>query len=134
MKYYLSLSLIIVFIGLSVFGFLAFNHDMANENGGCFASNISGTVCPLDVINFVLHHVLALQIFSQALLSSSFDLLISLIIISFLLPLWLWWRHHLLPPPHQFTSSRKRNFGVNFRLNQLKFIHWLALFEQSPAL
>lgn len=134
MKSYLSLSLIIVFLGLSIFGFLAFNHNMADESGGCFASTIDGTACPSNVLSFVLHHFLALQMFIKGLVAVGFDFLISLILIGFLLSFWLWWRRDLLYSPDQFTPLWWRNSRVNLRSDQPKFIHWLSLLEQSPTL
>ena len=134
MKYYLSLSLIVVFLGLSIFGFLAFNHDMDSESGGCFASTIDGTGCPSNILSFVLHHFLALQMFIKGLLAVGFDFLIPLILIGFLLSFWFCRGGSLLYYWSQFASPRWQNFKINLRPNQSKLIHWLSLLEQSPTL
>jgi len=134
MKYYLSLSLIVVFLGLSIFGFLAFNHEMTGESGGCFASAIDGTSCPLNVLNYVLHHFLALQMFTKGLVAIGLDFLASLILIGFLLSFWFCRGSSLLYYWSQFASPRWQNFKINLRPNQSKLIHWLSLLEQSPTL
>ena len=113
MKYCLSLLLIAVFLGLNIFGFLAFNHKMDDQGGSCFASTVDGTSCPLNVLNYVLHHFLALQMFTKGLIATSLNFLLLLVVIGFLLSFWFLWHHKLLYLKLQFTPPWRKNLVAN---------------------
>lgn len=135
MKYHLSLLLIVVFLGLNIFGFLAFNHKMDDGDNSCFASAIDGNSCPMNILNFVLHHFLALQMFTKGLVATGLNFLASLALIYLLLSFWISRRRsYLAGLKLQFSPPRERDLLTNPHLSQLKFIRWLALLEQNPSL
>lgn len=134
MKYLLSLLLIISFISLSAFGFVIFNQDMNHQAGGCFAATSDGVPCPVNNLDFILHHILALKIFSKTLVSPIFTLTILMVVLSLFSILALFGRKALFYLELKFLSSKSPGLIPDHHSNQKKFISWLALLEQSPIL
>ncbi len=134
MKYLLSLLLIISFISLSVFGFVIFNQDMDHQKGGCLAATSDGVPCPVNTLDFILHHILALKIFSKSLISPIFTLAILMIVASLFSALVLFWRKALLYLELKFLPSKSPGLIPDHYSNQKKFISWLSLLELSPIL
>lgn len=133
MKYLISLLLIISLVSLSVFGFVIFSHKMIDEKSGCLASTSDGVPCPVNTIDLILHHVLFLKTFSQALISPLLVLIISLVLL-FMLAAIFWGSRQELPySKFKFLLAKSPGLIVDRYSNQKKFIRWLALLEQSPA-
>jgi len=113
MKYLASLILICI-IGIGIFGFTIFNHEMNHQNSGCLAYQIDGVACPTNIIKRAL---------SKTLVTSIFGLFLTII---FLLVISIF----STPPLFQVWPS----FKLNPNYYQYKFISWLALLENSPSI
>ena len=109
---YFTVLLLVSLVGIGVFGFTFFNHEMNHANNDCLVKTIAGEACPTNIVEFAMNNTLVSSIFSLVFV------LVFLFLISFsiflLSPNWL---------------------GLKFRTNyfQQKFIRWLALLEYSPS-
>jgi hypothetical protein len=133
MKYFLSLLVIISFIGIGVFGFI-FSDMGLNHQGGCVASAINGTECPTNIVDFGAHHISALRTLTTTAvppISNWFLLIAFLLLIS--VSIFLFYKN-LLFPKSEFLRERLRNLESNFLYSKQKTISWLSLFELSPTL
>lgn len=110
LKYFTSLLLIASFVGLAIFSFTIFNHNMNHSNNSCLAYTVTGVICPTTIMAFALRYLVAI-----------FDLLLMLGFLSF-------------TPISLFLLFQDGSLAkLNPSYCQRKFIRWLALLENSPS-
>jgi len=133
MKYFIPLLLTISIIGLTIFGFLMFDMVENHVSTGCMASEINGSVCPMNISNYAFHHLSALQTLTNTLVApvnSSLSLLLSLLFAS--LSTLLLYKVLIYPTKKSFLD-RLKNFEFALSYSKQKIISWLSLFELSPV-
>lgn len=134
MKRIVSIPLILSFLGIALFGFAFFDMDMSPSHmGGCVASAIDGTVCPINVADAAAHHLSAWQSFTSTLVSpisgwSSLIVVLLLVAVSVFL-----FHKYLLYSGPQFVRQRLRDLTLDSLFSKQKIVSWLSLFELSPA-
>ena len=133
MKYIASLLLIMSFVGMSIFSFAIFDHDMNSSNNSCIASIIDGTVCPMSITGMILHHISALKTFITTVPSISNWLLLLVFLLFIPVSIFPFYKN-LLFPRAKSLSQRLRDLTFNFLYSKQKIVSWLSLFELSPAL
>lgn len=135
MKYFVSLLLIISFIGIGVFSFSLFDPNMMDDSsGGCIASAIDGTTCSMGLMAMTLHHISAFQTLTRTVVppTPSWLLLIaSLLLVP--LSMFLFDKNLLLLKPELFRE-RWQDLRFHSLRSLQKIISWLSLFELSPSL
>lgn len=107
MKSALTAFLILSFLGMAIFGFLAMNHDDGQKLDNCLAAKTKGTDCVGAYKDF------SLAILILFLLSGAFLIL----------------KANLFLPVLKFS---KNIFKSPFASFENKTIHWLSLLENSP--
>lgn len=131
---YLSVLLLIGFVGVAALGIFGVHDGMQNHDGGCALATSQGTDCPKQVnpIGYLTFHLDALRNFSTVTLDGG--LFVSLALLAALAATVLYGitRGVLtaprLSPAHcedrsaSFTSSTKR-----------ALLEWLVLHENSPS-
>jgi len=133
MKHFLTLILLIGFVGISVFGFSVFSHGMSDSGSGCITSPIDGTPCPTNIVAMTLQHVSALQTLTVSVIPSFFSwlsLFAFILLISFSI---VFFYKNLLHPKSELLYQRFRDLKLKSLYSHQKFISWLSLFENSPA-
>jgi len=135
MKTLLTLSIILSFVGITVFGFLAISHGENMGHSGCIAALAERGICPAERNNpFILaaFHGNFLRSFSLALLSSGAAIL--MVLGSMFISGWL-----------KISADKDSNlagvlisfygnfFRENFNFSKYKTIRWLSFHENSPA-
>lgn len=125
-----SIALLILFgfILATVFGFAVFGHEMSNSSTGCVVSFMDGTPCPTSILNFVLHHVSGLQMFTVVLP-------LPLLLLTLLSVLFLVLQHGLDPYERYRPRSPQHTqyLAFNIRPKQDDIFSWLTLLETSPT-
>lgn len=132
MKYF-ALILFISLISINLFGFVIFNYDMNHVEGGCVASIVEGETCPLNMMDFAIHKISVIKVFSTTLISSYYNLPIILSILTFSFLFFLFQKKLKYFKINLF-SEKQRKRSVNFYNNKLKINNWLSLLENSPAI
>lgn len=133
MKYFVSLLLIMSFVGIGIFGFALFDMGSNHLSTGCVAPAIDGTVCPTSIVGMTLHHISALQTLTTTAVSSGSNwllLLATLLLIS--VSIFLFYKN-LLFPKLKFLREHLRDLILLALSSKQKIISWLSLFELSPA-
>ena len=135
---YLSILLLIGFVGLAVFGAFGMNHgngpshDIAMND--CIASTVKGVDCPIEVksLDFVVFHIDAFKSFSLATLGED---VVSVLLLSFvsLFFIGLAIFSSFLLRRLQLVFYRCRFLDSFSHFQEKEFIGWLALHENSPA-
>lgn len=128
MKSALITLIILSFLGMAVFSFLAMAGENGHMNLGCIASAVQNNAScpennPIGIINF---HINAFKTFSLAVfkyLNFAFLIFLSFLIILF---------SGLIPGERQTFGFVSRILRTEPKF-QNRFIRWLALFEKSPA-
>ena len=134
MKYFVSLLLIMSFIGTGIFGFAIFDHGMDSPNSNCVGSAMNGTVCPTNIVGMTLHHISALQTLATTAVSSGSNwllLLATLLLVS--VSIFLFYKN-LLFPKLKFLREHLQDLILLALSSKQKILSWLSLFELSPAL
>lgn len=123
--------------GIAMFGFLAVDHGVYQNHEGCIAATLKGMNCPdgSNSVSFVAFHLGALKYFSTATFSGElttmlifFVFFISTIAFSLAKKSLLDFSSLHFYLPNQLT--RESFIPLSCR----RFIRWLALHENSPAL
>lgn len=133
-KKYFAIFLLISFIGMALFSFVAFGYEMQRGNMDCTASTIEGGVsCPAGAFALALHHISAVKVFSTASFPVSMIdfsilelMLFGLFILFFLYQSSLYFDIAFLP-------QRFRHLNLNILEKDQKITAWLSLFENSPS-
>ena len=131
MKRFISLPLILGFVGVTLFGFSLF--DMGSGHvGGCAASIVDGAACPTSAADAASHHLSAWQVFTTTFVSffGSLALIASLVLVSVVTFLFYSGIRFLKP---LYERQRLRDFALNFAYSRQEIASWLSLFELSPA-
>ncbi|MBI2047966.1 MAG: hypothetical protein HYT27_02405 [Parcubacteria group bacterium] len=114
----LTFLLLVVFVGISSFGFLAMNHNVSLIHDGCLASAMTRTTCleAAHSLSFINFHVNALKNFSNAFVNT--NLLTLLLFIASVLVV--------------FSRMRRVNFVLRAPLFYFYFTHFFSLFATQP--
>ncbi len=132
MKYFSPSLLALSFIGIAIFGFVLFNMVPAHA-GGCIASAVGGTACPINIADFATHHISALQALTRTIVPPIFSWLALLaFLLSISVSMVLCYKN-VSHQKSEFLRKRLRDLKSNSFYGQQKIISWLALFENSPA-
>lgn len=136
MKIALTLLLIIGFAGTAIFGVFAMNHGAAHGHEGCIAAAAQGTDCPREenAFSFLNFHSAAFQSFSTAIFGESIaSALISFAVLALAAALGVFAKVSTEMPAfaaHSYRAQFLESCSLSF---QQKFVHWLALHENSPS-
>ncbi len=133
---YLGISLLVGFVGFSVFGFFGMNSAGSHHNPDvdCIASAILGIECPHDVgpMGVALYQLSAYKIFSLAVINGYLD---RFLFFGFALLMYV------IFSPHVFMAFQNK-FLAGFRREahsrrtitpKQSFMSWIALHEMSPT-
>ena len=128
--------LILSFLGIAVFGFLAINHGNEHEHTGCIVTTAKGVDCPFSANTFLfaVFHLDTLKSFSTA--TFNYNYFNSIILLTLLVLLLGWISHFrtksdlLTLASAQYRLSKKEFYFSPFQQN---LIGWLALHENSPT-
>ncbi|TRZ52892.1 hypothetical protein D4R99_01930 [bacterium] len=104
---------------------------MGYDGGGCIASRMSGSVCPMNVLQMTFHHISAFQVFSLS--SAVFFAGFLLFFLSAFVFSSLFIKILSFYPPKFLRRLRKEQKKSSLFQKQ-KITGWLALFEHSPSL
>lgn len=122
MRFVFTTLLIGSFLGITLFGVLAANHETSHAFMGCLASLVKGTMCPdqTNLFFFATFHLDVFKVFSLAFL------VILLLVGGF-----------LVASPRsevsQFARILEAKLETFVALVQYAFFHWLSLHENSPS-
>lgn len=136
---YLTLILLIGFIGMGLFGFIGMPHQMSEHSGSdCIASFVVGNIlCPdgNNYFSYAFYHIQAYQFFSNALISS-FAAIFAVIALAFLLTFVLKKIDTRLVLKNQIFYLKKRLTEISDSLisSLRNFIRWLSILENSPSI
>ncbi|OHA68244.1 MAG: hypothetical protein A3A27_00165 [Candidatus Wildermuthbacteria bacterium RIFCSPLOWO2_01_FULL_47_18] len=123
MRSVFTIVLAVSFLGITLFGVLAANHDNSQAFMGCLASLVKGAMCPdqTDLFSFANFHLDVFKVFSLAFLIIL--LLAGGILVSF--------------PKSEVSRSAR------FQIKRLEtfvsrahyaFLSWFSLHENSPSI
>ncbi len=130
----LTLSLLIGFIAVSVWGLSVMRHEGSYTADGCIASAVDKVACPLGALTTAEHHMSAYQTFFQVL--PLFPVISFLFVISIFFIGFVFLKNFvftsLFAHTLQFIRHRKRNPSVSLHQSR-NVTAWLSLFELSPA-
>ena len=132
MKFTLTTFLLVGFIGIAVFGFLAINHGGSHGHSGCLAAVAKGTDCPYETgtAASVAFHLDTFKGFSTAVFGENAGSAVTLLLLLLLsVGLGIGQRIYSRTLPLPFFLVH-RLFAQPF---QLQFAQWLALHENSPS-
>lgn len=138
MKIALTIFLILGFLGIAVFGVFAMDFGMnGGEHGhdGCIAAIAQGGDCPKwqNSFSLLIFHLDAFRGFSTAVFSDYFAN--ALVLLSILMPIAVFgfFAGMRRVTPELATNCRRISPAElsSFQARQ-KFMHWLALHENSP--
>ncbi len=118
--------LILSFLAVAVFGFLAMNMENERGHANCIAAVAGDTTCPEgNAFASALFHITAYKNFSAALVVLALMLPFGLIVV--------FGNKSALPPPNLNPTFQK--YSAPFKSSALarQLIHWLALHENSPS-
>jgi len=123
---YLTITLILSFISIAVFGVFGMNHGAGH---GCIAATLAGGACPeTNTASFLAFHLGAFKSFGTATIVLS--------ALAFLILLFSAFGNVFVICAGQ-TAFKKRNPGIKSDTNfasQRQLVHWLAFHENSPSL
>ncbi len=122
---YITVLILISFVGLAVFSVAIFDHRMNGSMDNCIGSQVDNTPCPTNLVASIFHHISVFQTLFNTFIPS---LIIFLIFVSF-----DFWSQDLANPKLKFLYQKPKDFKlIKYRAKQ-KFISWLSLFENSPS-
>lgn len=136
---FLTLILLIGFIGMGLFGFVGMPHQMSeHSDSDCLASFVVNKIlCPdgNNSFSYAFYHIQAYQFFSNALVSS-FVAICAVIALAFLLTFVLKKIDTRLILRNQIFYLKKRLTEIADSLisSFRNFIRWLSLLENSPSI
>ncbi|MEK7567180.1 MAG: hypothetical protein AAB527_03555 [Patescibacteria group bacterium] len=115
------------FVGIAVFGFLAMGHDAA-ARGACLAMTFNRSACPSGISETISFYASAFKSFSLAVLTLGLNLAAVGIIFGFSLFIFS------VPTPNfsQFSFLKRFSFATSI-LAKKNLTHWLSLHENSPS-
>jgi len=135
MKFLLTTTLLVSFVGVAVFGFSGIHYsDSQNHGGGCVFAASQGVDCPTQgsSVGYLTFHLDAFKGFSTAIFGESVMSLLLLVLASLFFIGRVCFVHSLFWPP-KFALYRYRSKG-SFPLPQTQELtRWLALHENSPT-
>lgn len=132
---YLSLLLLIGFVGLAVLGVFSMNHgDMQKHDGSCLAAGAKGLDCPEEtrLIDYIAFHLGA---YEGLFLATFGESVLGVLLLTFLALLFRSLAF-LFSPLFKLLQLAlyRRHLKVSFCPPQKQELtHWLALHENSPA-
>lgn len=133
MKYFLTIILIVSFVGIAIFGFTFFAYGMDSSDNNCVISPLDGTVCPTSITAMALHHISSLQTLIISVTPSISNWLLLLIFIILLSTLTILFLKNLLFPKLKLLREHLRDLETYLSYSKQKIISWLSLFENSPV-
>lgn len=134
---YLTAIIVIVFVGIVLFGFASVSHGVGHEMGtmdaDCPIMTLISATCTPNALSMALSHISALQSFSSTPASAIFLFSTVLALLGFaftfaILPL------SAVPIPAVYWSDRSRRSSYLYSFGKQKETSWLSLFEHSPSL
>lgn len=118
--------LIVSFLAIAVFGFLAMDMENGDKHANCLAAAPGSAACPNgNAFAAAFFHIAAYKNFSAALLVLALTLSFGLAA--------LFISRFELSPPDLSPSSKKYSFAFKIRASKNRLIRWLALHENSPS-
>ncbi len=119
------------FVGVAGFSFLAMNHDGMGGHNGCIAATANDTVCPmvLGAFESAFFHIDTFKSFSLAVVGSGMATLFVLLFAAAIGRSLLVYRA-VFADRHSFFN--RHAFDVP-KLFEKSFTSWLALHENSPT-
>lgn len=135
---YLTLILLIGFMGKGLFGFVAMPHQMSEHSSSdCLASFVvNKSLCPdgNNSFSYAFYHIQAYQFFSNALIGS-FAAIFAVIASAFILSFVFRELDALSVLRNQIFYLKKRLTEIvdSIHSSLKDFIRWLALLENSPS-
>lgn len=136
MKTAFTIFLIIGFIGIAVFGVFAMNHGSGYGHSGCIAVTAQRADCPRgeSALSFIAFHLDAFHGFTTAIFGdNSANALILLIALTFAAVVGIILRIRPFSATVEANYYHKQFLESRHFSPQRKFIHWLALRENSPS-
>lgn len=137
---WLATLLLIALMNIAIFGVAVFqhgaNHDMNAPKNDCTAAAITNTKCPdaKDSLGIAIHHMNALQTFSQGFVSTGITLSVALLVLILSAGLGLVFTKILDLLRNLILQRQRFRFSQNYiPPRQHKLMRWLSLFELSPA-
>ncbi|MDP2664450.1 MAG: hypothetical protein Q8O97_00545 [bacterium] len=123
MKSVFTILLAVSFLGITLFGVLAANHENSHAFIGCLASLVKGSMCPdrADLFSFANFHLDIFKVFSLAFLIIL--LLAGGILVAF--------PRSEVSRSARFQIKRLETFVARV---QHAFLSWLSLHENSPSI
>lgn len=130
-KRLVPLILILLLIGVAIFGVMGMNLHMAGNGSLCPLSFPNKSDCSTNGILSAIHHLSAYKIFSYA--SPAFiSVLLILLITAISVLISRFAPHLILEPYFQRSDIKKAREGTPLCIRRLK--KWLSLFELSPSI
>ena len=117
---------------MAVFGLFFMDQWMQQSDGGCIASTMQGAGCPMNGFGLLVHHMAAYKTFFTVLVPGIVAVFLLVFLSVFIFRLALKKELDLHPDP-LFRFWQRWKDGRD-KHHQQKLIHWLAIFEHSPAL
>ena len=139
MKKYLTIILLIGFVGMSLLGFIGMPHQMSEHSGSdCLASLVVGkSLCPEvnNSFSYAFYHIQAYQFFSNALITS-FGAILAVLALAFILSFVLkdFFHSVCFGKSNYLFEKRMIEISDSLRSNLKDFIRWLSLLENSPSI
>ncbi len=133
---HISVFILMIFIGISVFGFWNMGHMASASHDGCIASTVTGVACPDEVnaLSFLSFHVDAFLNFFTALVSTSFITLLLFVIATVPILIARLYRRFFIQPFLRAHGARCVYFLKQFSIQPLyAVLYWMALHEHSPS-
>ena len=129
---FLTAIILIGFIGITLLGFTGMsNPNMGDHmNRSCLASFLDSDFCLPSAFSVAIHHISALQSFSNVPISSLYFSLIFLVLLAFATTVLF----KSIFEVNQIFSFEFANYPIRLAGSaRRKIIHWLSLFENSPT-
>ena len=120
------------FVGVAGFSFLAMNHEEADGHNGCIAATANDMTCPmvLGAFESAIFHIDTFKSFSLAVVGSGVAILFVLIFAA-IASRSLFANRAIFADRYSFLH--RRAFYVP-KLFEKSLAHWLALHENSPSI
>ncbi len=116
-------------LGAGVLSFTSADHNAAgHQKPDCVVSNIIGTVCPGNIVDFVNYHATAVKNLSSGLLFFALFVL-AILFIAF----WSKIYHPPIPADLRQFSRWLKDREIKSASGGRKILSWLSLFELSPS-
>lgn len=135
---FLTIILLIGFVGIALFGFIGMPHQMSEHlSSDCIASFVvNKSLCPdgNNAFSYAFYHIQAYQFFSNALIGS-FAAILAVIALAFILTFVFREIGSRLVLKNQIFYLKKRLTEIADSLHSSfrNFIRWLSILENSPS-